>query len=51
MNENLLQEARQMFVCIDAIEFDKDNGSYDDCFIIELSKNPIKHKQTFLIQR
>ena len=22
--------------CIDAIEFDKDNGSYDDCFIIEL---------------
>ena len=22
--------------CIDAIEFDQDNGSYDDCFIIEL---------------
>lgn len=22
--------------CIDAIEFDTDNGSYDDCFIIEL---------------
>lgn len=22
--------------CIDAIDFDQDNGSYDDCFIIEL---------------
>lgn len=22
--------------CIDAIEFDQDNGSYDDCFIIEI---------------
>ena len=22
--------------CIDAIEFDQDNGSYEDCFIIEL---------------
>lgn len=22
--------------CIDAIEFDQDNGAYDDCFIIEL---------------
>ncbi len=22
--------------CVDAIEFDQDNGNYDDCFIIEL---------------
>ena len=24
--------------CIDAIEFDKDNGAYDDCFIIDLGR-------------
>ena len=24
--------------CINAIEFDQDNGCYDDCFIIELGK-------------